>query len=340
VAGVTQDAVLPGHQYVYRFIADQTGTYWYHSHQYSEKQVERGLVGALVIVPQGDPMPGPDVVAVAHSYNGRATINAVTGSQDVGGPVDGRRIRFVNSNQTAMRIAASVPFEIAAIDGSEVNGPTQVGTNRYIEVPAAGRVDVVLDDPVAARARVGLVSGPSLVLGGGSPPPLRPDRAVDLLKYGTHEALHVRKPDRTFDFVIGQRTGYLDGKKGTWFSINGKLIPHVPMFAANKGDNIRVKFVNHTGVDHPMHLHGQHMLVLSRNGVKSSGAPWWVDTLQVHPNEKYVVQFHAVNRGIWMFHCHILAHASDGLMTHVMYMNLREPYRIGQITRRLTNHPE
>jgi FtsP/CotA-like multicopper oxidase with cupredoxin domain len=326
---------------VYRFIANQTGTYWYHSHQYSEKQVEGGLVGALVIVPPGDPIPGTDVVAVAHSYKGRGTINAVSGSQPVSGAVDGRRIRFVNSNQTAMRIAASVPFKIAAIDGSEVHGPTSVGTNKYIEVPAAGRVDVVLEPGAETTARVGLISGPSLVLGGGPAPRLTADRAVDLLKYGTPVShMRVPKPDRTFDFVIGQRTGYLDGKKGTWFSINGHLIPHVPMFAANKGDNIRVRFVNRTGVDHPMHLHGQHMLVLSRNGVKSSGAPWRVDTLQVHPSETYVVQFHAVNRGIWMFHCHILAHAASGLMTHVMYMNLREPYRIGQISRRLTNHPE
>jgi FtsP/CotA-like multicopper oxidase with cupredoxin domain len=98
------------------------------------------------------------------------------------------------------------------------------------------------------------------------------------------------KPDRTFDYVIGQRTGYLDGHKGTWFSINGKLIPHVPMFMANKGDDVRVKFVNRTSIDHPMHLHGQHMLVLSRNGVKSSGAPWWVDRMVMRQPVKRVLK--------------------------------------------------
>ncbi|MGH3361687.1 MAG: multicopper oxidase domain-containing protein, partial [Nocardioides sp.] len=30
VAGVTQDAVAPGESYVYRFVAEQVGTYWYH----------------------------------------------------------------------------------------------------------------------------------------------------------------------------------------------------------------------------------------------------------------------------------------------------------------------
>ena len=45
VAGVTQDAVMPGETFVYRFVADQAGTYWYHSHQVSHQQVRRGLLG-------------------------------------------------------------------------------------------------------------------------------------------------------------------------------------------------------------------------------------------------------------------------------------------------------
>ena len=35
----------------YRFVADQVGTYWYHSHQVSHAQVHGGLFGALVVSP-------------------------------------------------------------------------------------------------------------------------------------------------------------------------------------------------------------------------------------------------------------------------------------------------
>ena len=35
VAGVTQNAVAPRGRYVYRFVAEHTGTYRYHSHQVS-----------------------------------------------------------------------------------------------------------------------------------------------------------------------------------------------------------------------------------------------------------------------------------------------------------------
>ena len=34
--GVTQDAVPVGGKFVYRFKAEQAGTYWYHSHQVSQ----------------------------------------------------------------------------------------------------------------------------------------------------------------------------------------------------------------------------------------------------------------------------------------------------------------
>ncbi len=51
VAGVTQDAVLPGHSYTYDFVARDPGTYWYHPHQKSAEEVDKGLYGALVILP-------------------------------------------------------------------------------------------------------------------------------------------------------------------------------------------------------------------------------------------------------------------------------------------------
>ena len=62
VAGVTQNAVLPGESYTYRFRADQVGTFWYHTHQVSSEEVQRGLFGALVIEPSSRPSGGVDRV--------------------------------------------------------------------------------------------------------------------------------------------------------------------------------------------------------------------------------------------------------------------------------------
>ncbi|TCP55517.1 FtsP/CotA-like multicopper oxidase with cupredoxin domain [Tumebacillus sp. BK434] len=52
IPGVTQNAVQPGASFTYEFTASEPGTYWYHSHQDSANQVDRGLYGALVVEPK------------------------------------------------------------------------------------------------------------------------------------------------------------------------------------------------------------------------------------------------------------------------------------------------
>lgn len=52
VPGVTQNAVQPGQSFTYEFKATVPGTYWYHSHQDSVNQVDRGLYGALIVEPK------------------------------------------------------------------------------------------------------------------------------------------------------------------------------------------------------------------------------------------------------------------------------------------------
>ncbi len=69
------------------------------------------------------------------------------------------------------------------------------------------------------------------------------------------------------------------------------------MFVVEKGDLVEITIVNETNVVHPMHLHGHHVLVLSRDGVPATGSPWWSDTLNVSPGERYVVAFQADNPG-------------------------------------------
>ena len=67
VAGVTQDAVPVGGEFTYRFVADQAGTYWYHSHQVSNPQVAGGLLGSLVVMPKsGDRPAGRRLSGRAH----------------------------------------------------------------------------------------------------------------------------------------------------------------------------------------------------------------------------------------------------------------------------------
>jgi FtsP/CotA-like multicopper oxidase with cupredoxin domain len=49
---ITQDPVQPGGRYVYEYIVQQSGTYFYHSHTRPDRQQALGLYGALIIHPR------------------------------------------------------------------------------------------------------------------------------------------------------------------------------------------------------------------------------------------------------------------------------------------------
>jgi FtsP/CotA-like multicopper oxidase with cupredoxin domain len=345
VAGVTQDAVRVGHSFVYRFVVPDAGTYWYHSHQVSHEQVLNGLFGALRVLPREGPADPPDAVgpaidqvALVHTFSGRRTINGRVGETRVDAPAGSRvRVRVIDSDNGPLHVTtAGAPFLLAATDGHEVRGPTPV-TGQAVALGAGGRADLVFttpDDGSAVRVDLGggppyLVVGPS---GAASPAAAPRDLPqLDLLRYGEPEPLPFDPDlaDRRFTYDIGRRPGFLDGKPGLWWTINGHIFPHVPMFVVSEGDVVGLTISNPSGQVHPMHLHGHHAVVLSRDGERSEGSTWWVDTVNVEDGETYELAFVADNPGVWMDHCHNLPHATQGMISHLVYTGVGEPYRVG-----------
>jgi FtsP/CotA-like multicopper oxidase with cupredoxin domain len=49
VPHLTQKPIAPGKAFVYEFDCPDAGTFWYHPHQRSLEQVDRGLAGALIV---------------------------------------------------------------------------------------------------------------------------------------------------------------------------------------------------------------------------------------------------------------------------------------------------
>jgi FtsP/CotA-like multicopper oxidase with cupredoxin domain len=347
VAGVTQDAVLEGETFTYRFVADQVGTYWYHSHQVSHEQVRRGLLGAVVVEPAEGPSrdadPGPvlDLEAVAHMYDGRRTVNGHDGDLHVTAePGTTARVRVVNTDNGPMTTWVSgADYRVIAVDGTDVHRPGRVSGEGLV-VTAGARADLEVVVPERG-ARVEL-AGAAIVLG---PPGAAveaqpaPRVFVDLLTYGepAPTGLDPAEADRRFEYVMARRPGFLDGRPGMWWTVNGRMWPDVPMYTVTAGDVVTMRIDNDSGEVHPMHLHGHHALVLSRDGVPATGSPWWVDSLNVRDGESYEIAFVADNPGIWMDHCHNLPHAAEGLVAHLMYTGHTTPFKVGGSAR---NEPE
>jgi len=332
VAGVTQDAIPPGGDYVYRFVAEDVGTYWYHSHQVSHAQVLGGLFGALVIRPP-DHSATSDTVALLHTYGGVRTINGRAGDSSLAAaPGELVRVRVINTDPGPAPVwVVGAPFRVVAVDGRDLNRPGLV-EGQSVLVTAGGRADLEIRIPRTGAARVA-VAGASLLVGDGTAPTVSaPQQQLDFLHYGAPAPGRIgfdpNDSDRNYRYDIDRRPGLLDGKPGMWWTVNGHRYPDMPMFMIREGEVGHFTITNTSGEVHPMHLHGHHMLVLSRDGVPADGSPWWVDSLNVEDGQTYEVAFLADNPGIWMDHCHNLPHAAQGLTAHLMYEDVTTPFVI------------
>ena len=113
VAGVTQDAVMEGESFTYRFFANHIGTYWYHSHQVSHEQVIGGLFGGVVIQPdkkhaETQRHEDIDTLAMVHIYGAVRTVNGLEGDVAVDAQ-EGQtvRVRVVNTDNGPMSVWTS-----------------------------------------------------------------------------------------------------------------------------------------------------------------------------------------------------------------------------------------
>jgi FtsP/CotA-like multicopper oxidase with cupredoxin domain len=330
VAGVTQDAVPVGGRHVYRFRPQQVGTFWYHSHQDAADTVPRGLFGALVVEP-ADPAP-VDTVLMGHSWprRGQAAVPTVEGSFGTVAPGTRVRARLVNTDSdTQTWSVTGAPFRVVAIDGVEVHEPGEL-RDVALRLPAGGRYDVELVAP-PSPVRIGFGAA-ATVLGTGPAPEVRDAATFDPLHYGTpaptpFDPAGPFQRDQTLvlDTVVGRSRGVPTVK----WTINGALHADLPPITVTEGDLVRVVIRNDGTDPHPMHLHGHHALVVSRNGEPATGSPWWTDTLLVEQGQEYVVAFRADNPGIWMDHCHNLTHAAAGMVLHLEYTGVSTPFVVG-----------
>ncbi|MBY8908737.1 multicopper oxidase family protein [Salinicoccus roseus] len=173
VPGLTQDAVQPGETFTYEYIAEDAGTYWYHSHQHSSLQVDKGLYGALVVeekekeydrdafflldewavdVEDQDTANMPGMMMGGMTGDGEAdtkqlydtfTVNGRTG--DAIEPLmmengETMRLRFVNAGyQQHQLVFPEGSMMVIANDGEPVE---DTGNSNVLEVAPGERIDV------------------------------------------------------------------------------------------------------------------------------------------------------------------------------------------------------
>jgi FtsP/CotA-like multicopper oxidase with cupredoxin domain len=112
---------------------------------------------------------------------------------------------------------------------------------------------------------------------------------------------------------------------GIGMTLNGKSFPYTQPIVAKLGDKVRIRYMNEGLQIHPMHLHGLEQLVFAKDGWKLP-LPYYCDTVNVAPGERYDVLVTCHTPGLWAFHCHILSHAESahGMFGMVTVMVVEE----------------
>jgi FtsP/CotA-like multicopper oxidase with cupredoxin domain len=332
VPGATQDAIKPGQSYTYDFVANEAGTFFYHTHQDTLNDMPKGLFGPLIILPPKETFPTDLDYTVFYRNITASDAGAMTTFPAAPGQtvrlriVDARNGDFSGAPVTAALIGA--PFKVVGIDGRAINAPQTI-SNEIIPMDMAQRYDLEFTMPPSGSVQLventqdQAGNNQMWTFGSGSvtnqPASINSLPTFNFTNYGLPTSDDALPPNGKFDqnFIMNI---------GENLSINGQLFPNVPDLVVHQGNYIHVQMVNNSNMWHAMHLHGGYFTVMDLDGIPVKGSPIHMDTLLLAPFQSANIAFHATDAGIWMFHCHILPHAAGGLMMMVRYDNVYTPY--------------
>ena len=72
------------------------------------------------------------------------------------------------------------------------------------------------------------------------------------------------------------------------------------------------------GMKHPFHIHGTQFQVISIDGKEPpANLSGLKDTISLQPGQKAKIAVTFPEKGIYMFHCHILEHEDNGMMGQI-----------------------
>ncbi len=109
-------------------------------------------------------------------------------------------------------------------------------------------------------------------------------------------------------------------------TLNGKSFPATEPYVVTTGDWLLVHYYNEGLQAHPMHQHQFPQLIIAKDGIPLD-SPYWADTVNVAPGERYSVLINPDVAGAWVWHCHILNHVerTEGMFGMVTAFIVQDP---------------
>jgi FtsP/CotA-like multicopper oxidase with cupredoxin domain len=152
VGGVTQDPVQPGGRYVYEYVVQQAGTYFYHSHTRADRQQGFGLYGALIIHPRdnaAEPKTNYDYVVQLQEWLNRDGLTYPAMLMEGGLPnyftINGKA--YPATDTLRMKVGETIKFRFIGTNNNFIHpmhmhgGPFTVVARDGVMLPAAARFE-------------------------------------------------------------------------------------------------------------------------------------------------------------------------------------------------------
>ena len=338
----TQSEIPPGGTFEYKFTLRDAGLFWFHPHVRTDVQVHKGLYGVIRVRGTNEPQVDhegflvlddltvspdgtiPEYLDDMSMMMGRqGNLLLVNGSTTPVLPIKAggvERLRIVNvANGRFFNLAiAGYQWHVIGTDGGLV--PTPWDTPTLLVAPGE-RYDVMLIPTGAAGTDLALMDLPyDRGHDSGKDPALQ----VATLHIGADAALTGRVLPTTTSEIGALPSGAPDHsvtldeslQNGVQvFTINGATYPNVPTFDVTVDGLTHLQVQNNSEMDHPFHVHGVFFQLVSTNGVATAGERLAEKDTIIVP-KKSTLQLAAKFEipGMWMYHCHILEHAENGMM--------------------------
>ncbi|MBD0787821.1 multicopper oxidase family protein [Vibrio sp. Y2-5] len=350
---LSQKPVMPGETFVYEFTPPDAGTFWYHPHMNSVKQLGMGLVGLIVVEETESVLFDEEHELVLKHWHldkkGQwkelmiPRYSARMGTQGEWGTVNGIhnpsydvkqnasvRLRIANVDNTITYPIAVEGAEVwvVAIDGNPIKTPYPLTEHK---IGPGMRVDIAFIAPKAGsvvyvRQMKGKFPFPlcefkcqqSKLPEDTEIPalPLNPIPKIDLA--------NAQSIDFVFEWEGAVSPADASGhavpnfwlmNKRAWEGMSANNIP-APLAKLERGKTYIFNLKNVTQYHHPIHLHGHTFTVLELDG-KPVETPFHTDTVLLGKNGSAKAAFVADNPGRWMYHCHVIEHMKTGLMGYI-----------------------
>ncbi len=343
--------IAPGAQLRYELEAKPAGLRWYHTHTFAGTDTNRGQYtgqhGVLWVQPSREAGSHDAEAFVvlqdwgAHLMSGDdGAMNPVYDVSTINGKMLGAgeplRVRegdrvmmhIVNASATEVHwiALAGHSFEVVALDGNAVPKPQSVPMLRLSPAERVSAV-VTMGNPgvwVLGEVRRHIqTAGMGLVVeyagAGGEPKWEQPEALrwnyADFGSVSAPAAMDV--PPHEMPLVF-QSKFHGHGAMEMW-TINGKSYPDVTSPKLVAGERYRLRLINKSKDDHPIHLHRHRFELAQIPGVEMMPRGIVKDTVLVEANTEVCVDFTADNPGDTLLHCHQQDHMDRGFMMVLKY---------------------